>query len=254
MPAVDATKRFSSRVGNYALYRPGYPPEIVKLLTNECGLTPASIVADIGSGTGNLTRLFLENGNQVFGIEPNREMRQAGEAALSSYSRFHSVVGTAEATTLPDHSVEFVTAAQAAHWFDRAKARAEFVRILRSGGWAVLVWNERRHRSTPFHRDYEQLLLSYGIDYQEVRHEGARLTIGDFFAPCSYQERIFDMAQQFDYAGLEGRLLSSSYVPLAGHNNYKPMLEALRRVFDKHQVNGRVTMEHDTRVYYGNLV
>lgn len=253
MAITDSTKRFSSRVENYVRYRPGYPKEIIGLLERECSLTPAAVVADIGSGTGNLTRLFLEHGNRVMGVEPNREMRQACEQLLAEYPNFTSTEGTAEATTLPDHSVDFVTAAQAAHWFDFAKARKEFVRILRPSGWAVLVWNERRHQSSGFHRAYEELLLKYGVDYQAVRHEGARLNIGRFFAPSVYKECVFDMPQQFDYAGLEGRLLSSSYMPLHGHENYDPMLTALRRVFEEHQVNGRVTMEHDTHVYYGQL-
>jgi hypothetical protein len=127
------------------------------------------------------------------------------------------------------------------------------VRILKPGGWAVMVWNERRHSATAFHRGYEELLLKWGIDYTEVRHEGARLTIGGFFAPSPFQEAVFDNPQEFDYAGLEGRLLSSSYMPLPGHPNYGPAIENLRAIFAEHQVNGRVTMEHDTRVYYGRL-
>lgn len=253
MTITDSTKRFSSRVENYAQYRPGYPNGIIGLLERECGLTLDAALADIGSGTGNLTRLFLEHGNRVLGIEPNRDMRLAGEQLLAEYPRFTSIEGTAETTSLPDHCVDYVTAAQAAHWFDFPKARQEFVRILRPGGWAVLVWNERRHQSSAFHRAYEELLLKYGVDYQEVRHEGARLNIGSFFAPSPYQEHVLEMPQHFDYAGLEGRLLSSSYMPLPGHENYPAMLAALRRVFEEHQVNGRVTMEHDTHVYYGQL-
>jgi len=249
----DPTKRFSSRVDNYVRYRPGYPHAIIELLQKECHLTADSVIADIGSGTGMLTRLFLENGNRVFGIEPNEDMRRAGDEILAGYPKFISVGGSAEATTLPERTVDFVTAAQAAHWFDRQKARREFVRILKPGGWAVMVWNERRHESTPFHRAYEALLQRWGIDYNEVRHEGARLTIGEFFAPSPHKEKVFDNPQEFDYAGLEGRLLSSSYMPLPGHPNYQPAIEELKRVFAEHQVNGHVTMDHDTRVYYGRL-
>src|ERR1700722_16381276 len=171
MPAQDATARFSSRVEKYVRYRPSYPKGVVELLRKQCGLTSDSIVADVASGTGIFTRLLLENGNRVFGVEPNLEMRRAGEEYLAGYARFTSVEGTAEATTLPGRPVDIVTAAQAAHWFDRATARREFVRILKPGGWAVLLWNERQTDSTPFLRDYEKLLLTYGTDYQEVRHE-----------------------------------------------------------------------------------
>src|SRR5271166_831925 len=171
MQVKDATQRFSSRVDNYVRYRPGYPTEVLELLKNECGLTSDSVIADIASGTGIFTRMLIENGNHVFGVEPNDDMRRAGEQFLRSYSGFSSIAGMAEATTLPGHSVDMVTAAQAAHWFDREKARREFVRICRPGGWTVLLWNERRTSSTPFLRAYEQLLVQYGTDYQDVRSE-----------------------------------------------------------------------------------
>jgi len=254
MAVQDPTQRFSSRVDNYVRYRPGYPAAVIDLLKNDCGFSSASVIADIASGTGIFTRILLEHGNRVFGVEPNPGMRQAGEEFLSPYSRFSSVAGTAEATTLANHTVDFVTAAQAAHWFDREKARQEFIRICRPGGWTVLLWNERRTGSTPFLRAYEQLLLEYGTDYQEVRHERTTQQIETFFAPSRFQFRTFDYQQKFDYPALEGRLLSSSYTPQAGDAAYPPMLRELRRIFDGHQVSGRVTFEYDTRVYYGHLV
>jgi ubiquinone/menaquinone biosynthesis C-methylase UbiE len=254
MPVQDPTARFSSRVEKYVLYRPSYPEGVVLLLQKQCGLTSDSVIADVASGTGIFTRLLLENGNRVFGVEPNADMRRAGEEYLASFSRFTSVAGTAEATSLPDHSVDFVTAAQAAHWFDRAKARREFVRILKPGGCAVLIWNERETDSTPFLRDYEKLLLTYGTDYKEVRHERTTDEIDGFFAPSAFQSAVLEMRQDCDYDALEGRLLSSSYIPSAGHASYKPMLEELRRIFDRHQVNGQIVLAYVTRVYYGQIV
>jgi len=253
MPASNATSRFSDRVENYARYRPGYPPEVLQELKAECGLTPTHVVADIASGTGIWTRMLLENGNPVFGIEPNREMREAAERLLAAFPRFTSVAGTAEATMLADQSVDFVTAAQAAHWFDRERARREFVRILRPGGWLVLLWNERLTDSTTFLRDYERLLLTYGTDYQDIRHEHTTSVINEFFDPEPFQERVFEMQQQFDYAGVEGRLLSSSYAPGREHPRQAPMLSELRRIFDACAVDGRVTFEYKTRLYFGRL-
>jgi SAM-dependent methyltransferase len=226
MPVKDATQRFSSRVDNYVRYRPGYPPEVLELLKSECGLTPYSVIGDIASGTGIFTRMLAENGNRVFGVEPNDEMRRAGERLLESYSGFTSIAGTAEATTLPDDSMDIVTAAQAAHWFDREKARREFIRILKPGGWLVLLWNERRTDSTPFLREYEHLLLAYGTDYREVRHERTTAEIADFFSPSPFRSSTLEMRQEVDYAGLEGRLLSSSYTPTSDHANYDAMLRA----------------------------
>ena len=253
MPATNATSRFSDRVENYIRYRPGYPPEALQVLKDNCGLRPDHEVADVASGTGIWTRMLLENGNRVVGVEPNAEMRQAGERLLAGFPRFTSVAGTAEATTLRDASVDFVTAAQAAHWFQREQARREFVRVLKPRGWLVLLWNERLTDSTAFLRDYEQLLLNFGTDYQEVRHERTTAVVNEFFDPAPFHEREFPMRQEFDYPGIEGRLLSSSYVPGPGDANYEPMLRELRKVFDVHAVGGRATFEYKTRVYFGKL-
>jgi SAM-dependent methyltransferase len=247
------TARFSDRVENYVRYRPGYPPEVLDLLRTECGLQASHLVADIASGTGVFTRPLLENGNSVFAVEPNTEMREAGVHELESYPRLVSVAGTAEETTLRSASVDFVSAAQAAHWFDLPRARAEFVRILRPEGWCVLIWNERRTATTPFLRDYEQLLLTYGTDYKEVRHERTTALIHKFFAPKLCQERVFSLCQQFDYEGTAGRLLSSSYVPLEGHPTHAPMMRELERIFRAHALDDKVGFEYDTRVYYGHL-
>jgi SAM-dependent methyltransferase len=258
MPASNATSRFSDRVENYVRYRPGYPVQVVHELRVQCGLAPSHAVADIASGTGIWTRMLLENGNTVFGVEPNAEMREAGERLLAAFPkfgfpRFTSIAGTAEATTLEDQSVDFVTAAQAAHWFDRERARREFVRILKPGGWLVLLWNERLTDSIKFLRDYEQLLLTYGTDYEEVRHERTTDAVNEFFDPAPFQERAFEMRQDFDYAGVEGRLLSSSYAPGPEHPQHTPMLRELRRIFEASAVEGRAAFEYKTRMYFGRL-
>jgi SAM-dependent methyltransferase len=253
MPASNATTRFSDRVENYVRYRPGYPAEALQVLKNACGLAPDHVIADIASGTGIWTRLLLENKNKVFGVEPNTEMRLAAERLLIDFRNFTSVAGTAEATTLPDESMDFVTVAQAAHWFDRQKSRREFTRILKPGAWLVLLWNERVTDSTPFLRDYEQLLLTFGTDYEEVRHERTTDAVNEFFDPAPFQERTFDNRQEFDYAGLEGRLLSSSYAPGPEQARHQPMLLELRRIFDQHARAGRVSFDYKTRVYFGKL-
>ena len=253
MPVRDATQRFSSRVEDYARYRPAYPPEVIQLLKTECGLAAESVVADIASGTGIFTRIVLEAGAHVFGVEPNAEMRRAAEEFLAGYASFTTLNGTAESTILPDHSVDLITAAQAAHWFDPGKARQEFVRILKPGGWTVLMWNDRRINASRFSREYEDLLLRYGTDYHEVRRLGGDLTVKAFFAPSDFQTRVFDNRQDLDYVGLEGRLLSSSYAPRASDPKHEPMLQELRRIFDSNQVNGRIIFEYDTRVYYGQM-
>lgn len=248
-----SVQRFSSRVENYVRYRPGYPREIIDLLKSECGMRPEHVIADIAFGTGLFTKLLAETGNRVIGVEPNPNMRKAGEEFLAAYPNFSSVAGTAEATTLPEHSLDFVTAAQAAHWFDLEKARREFVRILKPEGWAVLVWNERRSDRTPFLREYEAMLLAAESDYKDVRHEHTTRDIQKFFSPSPFQTRTFEMLQHFDYAGIEGRVLSSSYSPPPGHPGHRPMIERLQGIFQQYQQDGKVTLEYDTRVYFGQL-
>ena len=252
MPILDPTTRFSSRVANYVRYRPGYPPEVLQTLKSECGLTSAAVIADAGSGTGLLARLFLENQNRVYGIEPNKEMREAGETVLQEFFRFVSVAGTAEDTTLPEHSVDFVTAGQSAHWFDAGKARQEFARILRPGGWIVFVWNDRSTDATPLLIAIEHLLSSYCPEYRDALREGNE-RVKAFFAPAPVSVKTFPSRQEFDYAGLEGRLLSSSYAPLEDHPSHVPMLKELRAIFDHYQSNGRVVFERATTMFYARI-
>jgi SAM-dependent methyltransferase len=250
---LDPTKRFSNRVENYLKYRPTYPTAIIPLLESECGLTAESVIADLGSGTGILTELFLKHGNPVFGVEPNPEMRVAGEKVLAKYPRFSSANAVAESTGLPDHSVDLIVAGQAFHWFDHAAARPEFVRILKPGGWVVLAWNGYRVESSPMMAAYQDLVVRYGTDYSDVQREVVGYDVALFYAPGSCKSAHFEFQQTFDCEGLKGRLLSASYAPEADHPNYGAMLSDLRRVFEANEKDGRVAFEYETELYYGQL-
>ena len=250
----DPTKRFSNRVENYVKYRPGYPREVVDVLARECGLTPGSTVVDVGSGTGILTRLFLDNGNRVIAVEPNREMREAAERLLGGLPGFESVDGAAEATTLPDAVADLVAAGQAFHWFDQARTRDEFARILRPGGYVALVWNVRDVEANDFMRAYEALLREFGTDYEEVSHHGVALSEMDaFFGEGRYELRTLRNGQVLDYEGLRGRLLSSSYVPAPGQPGFEPMLAALGELFKRHAADGTVELVYATKVFLGRI-
>lgn len=254
MTHPDPTQRFSDRVENYVKYRPGYPAQTIPFLAQAIGLRPDSVIADVGSGTGILTGLFLRNGNPVFAVEPNKEMRAAAERLLAGYPDFTSLDGTAEAIPLPDHSVDFVTAGQAFHWFDAAKARAEFGRVLQPGGWVVLIWNDRRLEVSEFSAAYEALLQRYATDYRHVNHQNLdEAAFTRFFGSGGYKIQAFENVQYFDLAGFTGRLLSSSYAPLAGHPAHAPMLAELPVIFERYQRNGQVSFEYQTQVYYGQL-
>jgi SAM-dependent methyltransferase len=254
MTNSNSTTRFSDRVANYIKYRPGYPPQVLETLVRECGLNAGSIVADIGSGTGIFTKVLLSAAKQVFAVEPNDAMRAAAEEMLRDKPGFNSINGTSEETTLPDHSVDFITAAQAFHWFNTEECKTEFRRIGKAGAWTVLIWNERRVDSTPFLRGYENLLLTHGTDYAQVNHTRFdEKAIQDFFALRPFELRTFENRQLFDYAGLEGRVLSSSYTPDAASPHYAGMLDALKVLFEEHQKNGVVSFDYDTNMYYGQL-
>jgi SAM-dependent methyltransferase len=251
MRCGDSTTRFSNRVADYCRYRPAYPDALLIVLQREIGFSRASIIADIGSGTGISSELLLRIGCTVFAVEPNAEMRRAAEARLGNEPRFRSVAARAEATTLADRSVDAVTAGQAFHWFAAREARAEFVRILRPGGMAALFWNTRRTEGSPFVNAYERLLRQFATDYLQVNHRNVSAPdLGAFFGG-GYEARVFPNAQIFDFDGLRGRLLSSSYAPGPQHPDHARMLAALRHVFDAHHENGRVRMEYDTELFFG---
>jgi SAM-dependent methyltransferase len=194
---ADSTSRFSGRVESYRLHRPGYPAPIVDLLQRECGLGEGSLIADVAAGTGLLAEIFLARGHTVIAVEPNRQMRETCATLIARYPQLRCVDGTAEATGLDDHSIDLVTVGQAMHWFDLARARREFVRILNPGGWCAIFYNNRRMSGDAFHESYERILIEFGADYGTVRD--SHLTedrIAAFFAPNGMQSASFENSQQ----------------------------------------------------------
>ena len=245
---VDPKKRFSSRVENYIKYRPSYPVEILDFLKKKKILAKDTSIADIGSGTGILTKIFLDNGNHVYGVEPNNDMRKAAENLLRDYKNFSSVKGSAEATGLEENSINLIIAGQAFHWFDVEKAKKEFKRILKPNGHVVLIWNNRGKAGAEFNLSYENFMLKYGTDYKSVRkNEG---NVDRFFI---YQKEKFDNFQDLDFNSFKGRVLSASYIPLPDNPIFPKMLVELEDLFNKHQKNGIVRIEYDTEVYTGKL-
>jgi SAM-dependent methyltransferase len=254
MAAFDPTSRFSDRVADYVRYRPDYPPALLDWLQRELGVSPAWAIADVGAGTGISSRLFLDAGYRVSAIEPNAAMRAAAVEWLGSDPRFQAIDGRADATDMPDASVDLVCVAQAFHWFEPQSTRLEFRRILRAGGLAVVFWNSRKPAGTPFLDGYEALLRRYGTDYTMVaeRHASDE-AMRDWFGQGLRGEAHFPHRQRLDFDGLLGRLLSSSYAPRPDHRDHAPMRQALRSLFDACAVDGMVNLDYDTRVFAGEV-
>ena len=250
----DPAARFSDRAEDYVKYRPHYSPEVAHALQEACDLQPDHLIADVGCGTGLLAKIFLDIGNRVIGVEPNPEMRRAGEEYLASYPNFSMVDGCAEATTLPDASVGFVLAGQAFHWFQPLATRAEFARIVKPGGWAALIWHDRNVDSTPFLRAYEDFVRRHSIDYDQVCHTylASYAALEHFFAPNKMMLIQQHNQQQLDFDGLRGRLLSSSYIPKSGEP-YEAMSRELPQLFSSHAADGHIVLQYDTKIYFGHL-
>jgi len=247
---LDSKQRFSDRVEDYLLYRPGYPAEIGVMLAKEHGLNSSSVVADLGSGTGLLAELFLDCGCKVVGVEPNGAMRDAGDRRLTRFERFRSVEGSAEATGLPDACVDFAVAGQAYHWLNQARTAGEIRRILKPGGQVVLVWNDRRTTTTPFLVGYEEMRRRFALDYKELNHR--RMQPEAIRSALGVEELLlytFDNTQILNKEALAGRVRSSSYGPAPEHPQFEAMMSEVERLFELYSFNGMVTIEYDTLVY-----
>ena len=251
---MKPTERFSTRAESYRLHRPNYPNEIVDLLRRECNLTSNSLVVDIAAGTGLLTKIFLESDHQVIAIEPNEQMRAVCAKLATRFPQLQCFNATAEATGLPNHSVDLITVAQALHWFQLDQARAEFARILRPGGWCAVIYNNRQMKGDAFHEGYERILTEFGIDYLLVQrqHMTSEKLIA-FFTPNQMHQAMFPNEQLLDLKALEGRIISSSYMPQPGNEKYPAMQAAIKKLFAANQVDGHARMQYDCIVSYGQL-
>ena len=247
----DPISRFSNRVENYVKYRPHYPPEIIVFLKKENILSDNSIIADIGSGTGISSELFLKNGNKVYGVEPNNEMRKAAEKLFTDKPNFVSINAAAENTSLENESMDIVLAGQAFHWFDKDKTKTEFRRILKPGGTVILMWNVKKYDNSSLMKEYEALLNKYGTDYKEVKHENTGENEFNYFFDDKYRIKMFDNEQVLDYEGFKGRLLSASYAPAPGMPEFEPMMEELQNIFNRNNNNGAVIIKYDTKLVFG---
>lgn len=249
-------ERFSGRVQDYVRYRPTYSAAAVQFLREEFRLPLSAVIADVGSGTGILTKQFLDLGFTVHAVEPGDEMRQVAEEILKGIPNFRSHKGDSTKTGLERASVDLITAAQAFHWFDLEPTRIEFRRILKANGGVALLWNERDKREG-FGAEYEKFLSAHSVDYDQLHRGIAEVPIQSrmeiLFAPAKPMFRAFANPQSLDWDGLWGRFRSTSYSPKEGDVRFEPARRALRELFERYQKNARVSFAMNTDVYFGRL-
>lgn len=250
----DTINRFSNRVDNFVKYRPRYPEELIWAFQDNMELQKFHVLADVGSGTGISAELFIKNGNTVYAIEPNYEMRGAAEQFYANSDlggQFVSVDATAEKTGLPEDSVDFVIAGQALHWFDQDAFLVEIERILKPTGWLGFFWNSRS-LSAGFNMSYNHFLEEFAIDFDKTDEKSFRKTrMHDVFA--NLVQVKLQNRQIFNFEGLKGRFLSTSYAPKLDSLQYEPMMKALKELFDTHQRKGEIIFNYDVELYYGKL-
>jgi SAM-dependent methyltransferase len=244
--------RFTGRAGDYDRYRPTYPDGIITYLQGKIGFNRKWVVADIGSGTGILSELFLKNGNKVFCVEPNADMRGVAEKNLVRYGPlFVSVDGRAESTTLEPDSVDLIVAGQALHWFDLHGARLEFGRILRRDGRVAIIYNHRIKRGR----------LETAYDGLVTRHRRNRPPIPDandayvskFLGIRRHDRLILPNSQDLDLDGILGRMASASYMPGRDTRYWSAVEKDARKLVEKYGRNGVVKLRYDTTVYLGRI-
>lgn len=241
---MQSTQRFTNRVSDYVKYRPSYPEDLIDCLRDTCKLSDSSVAADIGAGTGIFTRRLVPVVKQIYAVDPNQAMRRHLDAGTDVIV----IDGSAEKTTLPDHSVDLITCAQAFHWFDALASKAEFARILKPGGWVALIWNERRTDENEFSREYEALMHRFNPDYHKTQDHGLA-ALQAFMDPHPVIQRTFDFRQELTREGLIGRSMSSSYAPARGTALETLFKGELSSLFERFADEGRVMMRYQTQLF-----
>ena len=248
---MNSTNLFSGRAEVYTQGRPSYPKELVDELYTKYGFSCNSVIADIGSGTGKLSKQLLDKGSTVYAVEPNNDMRSIAEKELSEYSKFLSVSGNAENTLLPDHSVDFITVAQAFHWFDIKKFRLECDRIKKDNSRVILIWNSR-DMTSDFNKESYEIYSKYCPRFKGF-HGGMKVNdirFSEFFNG-RYEHITFDNPLMFTKELFVSRSLSGSYSLQKGDEYFNDYIASLEKLFDKYAVHGLVKMNNKTDAYIG---
>lgn len=247
-------EKFTGRADIYSIYRPAYPKLFLDYLYSKIGFSASSVIADIGAGTGIFSSMLLERGSFVFCVEPNADMRRTAQAKLKQYARCTLLDSPAESIELGPHTVDFVTVAQAFHWFDRNSFRAECRRILKPGGRVVLVWNIRDSTDALTLENAainRRLCPKFkGFSGGSAEHPEA---YDDFFKAGSRIFKEFENDLLFDKQGFIGRCLTGSYAPVESDPYYNDYVDSIGELFEKHCRQEQIRIANLTRCYIGEV-
>lgn len=244
---------FSAKAENYHRYRWDYAPEAIEATISLAHLTGSSVIADFGAGTGILTKHFVNRVNHVYAIEPSDEMRHYAEQQLGHHSSVSVIKGTAEATHLPDQSVDLIMAAHAIHWFDPTPTYQEIQRIMRKDGRLALFRN--RHLTVEQNASFTKLMSpEFGVNpaiKPPIPHDEAVLF---YFGEGNFQRQTFPFAYQEGWAEFFGSLLSISNTPEPAHPLFPVFEQEARAMFERHSANGLMGVRGETELILGHLV
>ena len=249
----DYTQRFTGRAEAYSSYRPTYPKQFLDILNKEANFDSTKIVADIGSGTGILSKLFLENGNRVFSVEPNDDMRSVAGSNLGHFQRFASIKGTAENTTLEDRSVDLISVGQALHWFDSKRSWKEFSRIIKRGGYLCILYNDRKtDDASGIMQRYEEIIDKHARNKPNLERVEDDI-LSKFFSGWSFKKFSISNEQVLDFEGLVGRVCSASYMPQQNQQGFSEVKRELKDMFSKYQKDNKIMLSYETNIFLGLL-
>jgi len=247
----DFKTRFSTKAEIYHQYRWDYPPEAVEKLFEIVAPADETVIADIGAGTGIFTRHLLGLAREVYAVEPNPEMRACAERHLSAHPSFRSVAGSAEATSLPDHSVDLITIVQALHWCDAEATVREFRRIIKPGGWLAIIWNSSTDPELGNALN-ELRSEAYGWDTSPINRPRCQPYVY-YFGHEDYQSHYFCVSTAQTWDQFFGGICSDSHAPLADHPAYADFEAATRAIFNNFRVGEMLPSSYQTELTIGQL-
>lgn len=225
---------FGAEAETYEATRPDYPFEAVAWMLERLP-RGARRIADVGAGTGKLTRVIADAPDaQVVAVDPDPAMLKRLSEAVPGIPTF---VGTAEALPLPDASVDAIVLGQAWHWVDPVAASAEIGRVVRPGGTLGLIWNTRDTRV-----DWVRRLT-------EIMHSSAAEEMLDGDGPTvaapfeAVESERWEWLRPMTRAQLHRMADSRSYLITASVQERAGIHEAMDALFDELGVVGDGTID-----------